>query len=197
MPKIKPDSEPQAAKHAILNLVATCSFFFLGAIIFHHLNHEANWTFIDSMYFTIVTISTVGYGDLSPGAGQPVMQLLVTIYILIGIVWAFSLLSGTIAGLLTSFRHLVLSSLDVFDGTRVGLSGRQHGLSGKGVDVSGDGVEDFVLPPSALVFWMQQMIPAFFLWLLLQVCRTHTRPVSSTHGPHELQLPTQRANICM
>ena len=34
-----------------------------GTIIFHRLE---NWTWTESLYFTVVTTTTVGYGDLHP-----------------------------------------------------------------------------------------------------------------------------------
>lgn len=36
----------------------------LVGTIFYHL--EEGWSWLDSLYFSVITLSTVGYGDLSP-----------------------------------------------------------------------------------------------------------------------------------
>lgn len=51
-----------------------------GTLIFHHLE---DWTWIESFYFTIVTITTVGYGDIAPS--NDITRLVVSFYILIGV----------------------------------------------------------------------------------------------------------------
>ncbi|MBN2067621.1 MAG: two pore domain potassium channel family protein [Candidatus Diapherotrites archaeon] len=34
-----------------------------GTVIYHHLEQ---WSFVDSFYFTTTTLTTIGYGDLTP-----------------------------------------------------------------------------------------------------------------------------------
>jgi hypothetical protein len=53
----------------------------LGAIIFRWLE---GWSWLDAIYFCVVTLTTVGYGDLAPT--HPVSKLLSIFYILNGIV---------------------------------------------------------------------------------------------------------------
>ncbi len=60
------------------------------------------WSWVDSFYFTIVTLATVGYGDLSPT--QPFTKLFTTLYIVIGL------------GLLSSFI-LKLAEIRIEPGT--------------------------------------------------------------------------------
>ena len=52
----------------------------VGTIVFHRLE---SWTWIQSFYFSIVTLTTVGYGDLIPTTD--VSRLGVAIYILVGV----------------------------------------------------------------------------------------------------------------
>jgi hypothetical protein len=42
-----------------------------------------DWSWVDSVYFTVITLTTVGYGDLSPST--PGSKIFTVIYILIGI----------------------------------------------------------------------------------------------------------------
>ncbi|MBN1573206.1 MAG: two pore domain potassium channel family protein [Deltaproteobacteria bacterium] len=46
--------------------------------------HKAEgWKFIDSLYFSVVTLTTIGYGDLAPT--KPISKIFTIIYIFIGI----------------------------------------------------------------------------------------------------------------
>lgn len=142
-------------------------------------------TLIDALYLSVVTISTVGYGDLSPtGVG---MRTFTMVYILGGCLYIFVLLSRLFAGVLLSYRALVLSIIDHFDSAakEVGtdtngdglvdtaheVSGRSKGISGKGVDLSGDGQVDFIEPPGPAIYWLQELFPAVLLWLIMQLVR--------------------------
>jgi voltage-gated potassium channel Kch len=51
-----------------------------------------DWTLVEALYFCIVTLTTVGYGDLSPST--PATQIFVNVYILPGY--------GVLVALLTS-----------------------------------------------------------------------------------------------
>ena len=37
-----------------------------GALFYFYAEREQQWTYIMALYFSAVTISTVGYGDLAP-----------------------------------------------------------------------------------------------------------------------------------
>jgi voltage-gated potassium channel len=47
-----------------LGLIAFTFTIIAGASVFYH--YVEQWGWIDSVYFSVMTISTVGYGDFSP-----------------------------------------------------------------------------------------------------------------------------------
>lgn len=62
------------------------SLIVIGSFLFRQLE---GWSWLDSIYFSVVTLTTVGYGDLTPT--QPVTKIITIFYILngIGILMAF------------------------------------------------------------------------------------------------------------
>lgn len=67
-----------------IEITAAVSTLFLwigiGTIAFRHLEP---WSWITSFYFSVVTITTVGYGDLAPSSDMS--RLFTAFYILIGV----------------------------------------------------------------------------------------------------------------
>jgi len=47
------------------------------------------WSFLDSLYFSVVTLTTVGYGDLSPATTAGKVFTIVYIFVGLGIVLGF------------------------------------------------------------------------------------------------------------
>ena len=45
-------------------LILTLGVYIVFGAVFYHLVEKWNW--IDSFYFTVITLSTVGYGDFTP-----------------------------------------------------------------------------------------------------------------------------------
>ena len=61
-------------------LGATAIILSIGTITYHYLE---GWSWIDALYFSVITLTTIGYGDFSP---QTTAGKLFTIgYILVGI----------------------------------------------------------------------------------------------------------------
>jgi len=52
----------------------------MGTISFHFLER---WSFINSFYFSVTTLTTVGFGDLHPTT--PFSKLFTALYVLIGV----------------------------------------------------------------------------------------------------------------
>lgn len=61
----------------ILSLVAVLA---AGTVFFHYVE---GWGWIDSYFFTVVTISTVGYGELVPAT--PLGKIATTLFIFVGL----------------------------------------------------------------------------------------------------------------
>ena len=76
-----------------------------------------DWTLIESLYFCIVTLTTVGYGDFSPTT--PGTQIFTIIYILTGF--------GVLVALLTSVAQQYIRIKHEDRGTRPRLRGRRGG----------------------------------------------------------------------
>jgi voltage-gated potassium channel len=51
-----------------------------GTIFYARVEH---WSLVDALYFSVVTLATVGYGDLVPT--HPISKIFTIIYILLGI----------------------------------------------------------------------------------------------------------------
>ena len=69
-------------------ILATILIIFIGAIVYHFVE---GWGWIDSIYFSVITLTTVGYGDFSP---QTDLGKLFTIfYIIIGLGLMFSFIN--------------------------------------------------------------------------------------------------------
>jgi len=64
----------------------TLIILFIGTMAYHHLE---GWSYIDSLYFSIITLTTVGYGDFSPQTTQGKMFTIFYIFLGIGIILAF------------------------------------------------------------------------------------------------------------
>ncbi len=59
-----------------------------GTLFYHDIE---GWGWLDSLYFSVVTITTVGYGDLSPHT--PIGKIFTMLYLFVGIGILFSFVS--------------------------------------------------------------------------------------------------------
>lgn len=61
-------------------LRATSIILLLGTVTYHYLE---GWSWIDALYFSIITLTTIGYGDFSPQT--PGGKIFTIFYILVGL----------------------------------------------------------------------------------------------------------------
>jgi voltage-gated potassium channel len=68
-------------RHVYRILLATAIFVLAFGTIFYH--YTEHWSWIDSYYFSVVSLTTVGYGDLTPHTNAG--KIFTTFYLMFGI----------------------------------------------------------------------------------------------------------------
>jgi len=66
--------------HIVAAITSLSSLMIIGTILFHFLE---KWTWAQSFYFSSVTLTTVGYGDLYPTTD--LSRIITAFYVLIGV----------------------------------------------------------------------------------------------------------------
>ncbi|MBP7821344.1 MAG: two pore domain potassium channel family protein [Saprospiraceae bacterium] len=61
-------------------LLTTFLVIFIGSAVYHYLEE---WSWIDSVYFCVITLATVGYGDFAPQTDAG--KIFTIFYIIIGV----------------------------------------------------------------------------------------------------------------
>ncbi|MFT4599402.1 MAG: voltage-gated potassium channel [Bacteroidia bacterium] len=67
-------------------LVTTFFVILVGSTVYHYLE---NWSWVDSIYFSVVTLTTVGFGDFAPKTDGGKIFTIFYIIIGIGIILSF------------------------------------------------------------------------------------------------------------
>lgn len=101
--------DPIAATFALLtsNVGKLCVYFAIGIAAYQQLE---GWSVLDACYFTIVTATTVGYGDVTPAT--PAGRLFTMAYALLGTTVIVSALSPAVAAVLGGLRSLTLGGTE-------------------------------------------------------------------------------------
>ena len=115
------DPETKALPVAAGALVLTGTLFFW---------RFEDWTIIEALYFCVVTLTTVGYGDLSPTTAGT--QIFTIVYILTGF--------GVLVALLTSVAQQYMRHKAEDAPARARLKARRR----RGPSTAGEGPEDFM-----------------------------------------------------
>ncbi|CAM9683950.1 unnamed protein product [Ectocarpus fasciculatus] len=89
-----------------LSLATVFGYLCLGVLMYTTL---AGMSFLDALYFCVVTLTTVGYGDLS--AHKPATKLFACFYILIGVAMVAAFLSKLVELLLDEQEDLLVNLL--------------------------------------------------------------------------------------
>ena len=84
--------------------LATAIVLIAGTLLYHFIE---GWRWLDSLYFSVITLTTVGYGDFSPATD--VGKIFTVFYVLTGI--------GIIFGFINAFyQHRVSKFREKFTG---------------------------------------------------------------------------------
>lgn len=67
-------------------LLTTLLILGIGAVVYHYLE---GWNWLDSFYFSVITLTTIGYGDFSPQTDAGKIFTLFYILIGVGIILSF------------------------------------------------------------------------------------------------------------
>ena len=62
------------------SLLTTNFFIVLGTIVYHDIE---GWSWLDTLYFSLITLTTIGYGDFSPQTDLG--KIFTLLYIVIGV----------------------------------------------------------------------------------------------------------------
>jgi len=89
------DAEFRALFHWVLGVVA------LGTWFYARVEH---WSVLDSLYFTVITLTTVGFGDFVPQTAAGKVFTIFYIIVGIGLLSGFVILLAERSGLITRSR---------------------------------------------------------------------------------------------
>ncbi|MBY5959274.1 potassium channel family protein [Membranicola marinus] len=67
-------------------LMTTIVILLAGSVVFHYLE---GWDYVDALYFSIITLTTIGYGDFTPQTTGGKLFTIFYIIVGIGIILAF------------------------------------------------------------------------------------------------------------
>jgi hypothetical protein len=113
---------------------------------------ECAWSALDALYFSVVVMSTVGYGDFSPST--PFTQAFTILYIILGIVVVFSSITECMGIILDPFITWMQSLLDRLFPDAL-------------IDV-GNGEADCQVPRAWYIHYPKNLLPSISLTLVAQ-----------------------------
>jgi len=127
------------------------AYFSLGVLYYER---AEGWDLTTSIYFQMVTVSTVGYGDLSPSTDES--KLFTVFWILLGIIVVFSQLAAAVDFFTRPVVRLVKALFERM-------------CPQKGIDIDEDGTADFIMPRHPILYYPKQLLPSFLVAVVLQL----------------------------
>jgi potassium channel subfamily K len=101
-------AEVESRHRALTGILIKCTLMVFGYVLFGYIwfNHSYGWTFTDCFYFAMVTVTTVGYGDLTP-ADEFWHQLFVGIYAFCGVAVIAAMVSDLALVVIAAARRVI------------------------------------------------------------------------------------------
>ena len=127
----------------LLQLLSIVLYILVGTGYYHL---EEGWSYIDCMYFSMVTMSTVGYGDFTPTSGWS--QFFTVAYCIFGIAVVFTQVGSLVSRVTGPF----------FEFFRVRF---ERLFPTQGYDIDGNGEYDYYVPPHYAVFCVSRLTGPF------------------------------------
>lgn len=138
------------AKPVVASVIIVC-YFAIGTAFYANVE---GWDIPTCIYFQMVTVSTVGYGDLSPVSDGS--RLFTVFWILIGIMVVFSQLARAVDFITQPLIHAMRRLFEAIFPQKV-------------IDIDGDGGADFKVPRNAILHYPMELLPGFLLGLSTQL----------------------------
>ncbi len=83
---------------------------FVGTIFYHYVE---SWTWIDSFYFSVITLATIGYGDMYPTT--ELSKLFTVIYLFIGIGTLISFIQIIARHTIEEWKNILINNTKNFN----------------------------------------------------------------------------------
>jgi len=125
----------------------------LGVLGFTYFEEQQSWTAIDAFYFSMMTMSTVGYGDISPS--NDASRGFTLFMIVIGVVFVFVEVANVVGSLTSPI-------------TSKGRALLEKAFPMIPVDLDGDGGVDYYKPRPPLIYYSKNLLPSFMLTMGVQ-----------------------------
>ena len=107
----------QLFNRLVVSIIVFLLMIFVGAAAYQQIEAAQRWSYVDSLYFTVITVTTIGYGDLAPQTD--IGKIFTIFFSFLGIGMAFYFFS--LIGKYIFKKHLV---------SRLKESGRLRGKKG-------------------------------------------------------------------
>jgi hypothetical protein len=148
---------PWMARWAMIKLLGTSAakaggYLLLGGLVYGYA--EPNWTAIDAIYFSVATMTTVGYGDLSPTTTA--LRGFTLFMIFAGVVFVLADVASVLGALTAPITACGRAKLETM-------------FPQVAVDINGDGNGDYYQPRPPLVYYSKNLLPSLVLNLGVQI----------------------------
>jgi len=169
---------------------------YLGVGAAVYASQEEDWSVVDAIYFGMVTMSTVGYGDLSPTTNFTYVYTIFNIFV--GIIFVFPSISAAFTVLLDPPVTACQEKLEEW-------------FPSEALDLDGDGETDLTMPRHPLLYYGKNMSPILVLVVMIQLisaaifqsitgntyglCLYHCIVTATTVGYGDMALVTDDARI--